>query len=96
MAEVINGEAAVQKTEDGKTALDSWSTAKRLLKADPRYNKMPRKEREVLWRRYAEDMLKKHKASLDQKDDKHTDSKSKSFNDSGRHLSGSRRTHDRR
>ncbi|WCJ41921.1 pre-mRNA-processing protein 40C [Euphorbia peplus] len=97
MAEAINAEAAAQKTEDGKTVLDSWSTAKRLLKPDPRYNKMPRKERESLWRRYAEDMLRKQKTALDQKEDnKHTDPKSKTSNDSGRHQSGSRRTHDRR
>ncbi|XP_065849014.1 pre-mRNA-processing protein 40C isoform X2 [Euphorbia lathyris] len=97
LAEAITAEAAAQKTEDGKTALDSWSTAKRLLKPDHRYNKMPRKERENLWRRYADDMLRKQKAALDQKEDnKHTDSKSKSANDSGRHQSGSRRAHDRR
>ncbi|KAG6763900.1 hypothetical protein POTOM_031347 [Populus tomentosa] len=59
--EVIIAEAAARKAEDGKTVLDSWSTAKRLLKPDPRYNKMPRKERETLWRRYAGEMLRKQK-----------------------------------
>ncbi|KAJ0091404.1 hypothetical protein Patl1_13997 [Pistacia atlantica] len=49
----ITTEAVAQETEVGKTVLNSWSTAKRLLKPDPRYNKMPRKEREALWRRYA-------------------------------------------
>ncbi|KAJ0030668.1 hypothetical protein Pint_13873 [Pistacia integerrima] len=53
LAEVITTEAVAQETEVGKTVLNSWSTAKRLLKPDPRYNKMPRKEREALWRRYA-------------------------------------------
>ncbi|KAL3581795.1 hypothetical protein D5086_016127 [Populus alba] len=86
---------ATQKTEDGKTVLDSWSTAKRLLKPDPRYNKMPRKERETLWRRYAEEMFRKQKSSPDQKEDRHTDAKNRSSNDSGRYQSGSRRTHDR-
>ncbi|XP_061985597.1 pre-mRNA-processing protein 40C-like isoform X3 [Populus nigra] len=37
LAEVIIAEAAAQKTEDGKTALDSWSTAKRLLKPDSHF-----------------------------------------------------------
>ncbi|KAJ9183220.1 hypothetical protein P3X46_007110 [Hevea brasiliensis] len=96
LAEVINTEAAAQKTENGKTVLDSWSTAKRLLKSDPRYNKMPRKEREILWRRYADDMLRKQKTTLDQKEDKHAELKSRSTTDSGRYLSGSRRTHDGR
>ncbi|EEF46576.1 Pre-mRNA-processing protein PRP40, putative [Ricinus communis] len=97
LAEVINAEAASQKTEDGKTVLDSWTTAKRVLKLDPRYNKMPRKEREVLWRRHAEDMLRKQKTTLDEKEDKHTDPRGRSSTtDSGRHLSGSKRTHDRR
>ncbi|KAH8501197.1 hypothetical protein H0E87_016136 [Populus deltoides] len=79
LAEVIIAEAAAQKTEDGKTVLDSWSTAKRLLKPDPRYNKMPRKERETLWRRYAEEMLRKQKSSPDQKEDRHTDAKNRSY-----------------
>lgn len=96
LAEVITAETAAQKTEDGKTVLDSWSTAKRLIKPDPRYNKMPRKERETLWRRYAEEMLRKQKFEPDPKEDKHTDSKNRSANDSGRYQSGSRRTNDRR
>ncbi|CAK7326070.1 unnamed protein product [Dovyalis caffra] len=96
LAEVVTAEAATQKTEDGKTVLDSWSTAKRLLKPDPRYNKMPRKEREALWRRYAEEMLRKQKSAPDQKEDKQTDFKNRSSNDSGRYQSGSRRTNDRR
>ncbi|KAI3914884.1 hypothetical protein MKX01_018053 [Papaver californicum] len=33
----------------GKTILTSWSTVKQLLKSDPRYSKMLRKERENLW-----------------------------------------------
>ena len=84
LAEVIIAEAAAQKTEDGKTVLDSWSTAKRLLKPDPRYNKMPRKERETLWRRYGEEMLRKQKSSPDQKEDRHTGAKNRSSNDSAR------------
>ncbi|KDP22962.1 hypothetical protein JCGZ_01659 [Jatropha curcas] len=96
LAEVINAETAAQKSENGKTVLDSWSTVKRLLKPDPRYNKMPRKEREILWRRYTQDILRKQQTTLDQKEEKHTDSKSRNSADSGRYLSGSRRTHDGR
>ncbi|GER42023.1 pre-mRNA-processing protein PRP40 [Striga asiatica] len=61
LADVIT-EAAAQETE-GKTVITSWSTAKQVLKNDPRYNKMPRKERESLWRRHAEDILRKLKKS---------------------------------
>ncbi|XP_022776500.1 pre-mRNA-processing protein 40C isoform X2 [Durio zibethinus] len=100
LAEVITQDAAAQQTEDGKTVLNSWSTAKRLLKPDPRYNKTPRKEREALWRRYAEDMLKdmlkKQKSALDQEEEKHSDAKARSSGDLGRFSSGSRKTHERR
>ncbi|XVF85511.1 hypothetical protein PTKIN_Ptkin17bG0123300 [Pterospermum kingtungense] len=96
LAEVITQDAAAQETEDGKTVLNSWSTAKRLLKPDPRYNKMPRKERESLWRRYAEDMLRKQKSAVDQEDEKHKDAKGRSSADLGRVSSGSRKTNERR
>ncbi|XVE85507.1 hypothetical protein DITRI_Ditri17bG0096300 [Diplodiscus trichospermus] len=89
LAEVITQDAAAQETEDGKTVLNSWSTAKRLLKPDPRYNKMPRKERESLWRRYAEDMLRKQKSAVDQEEEKHRDAR-------GRFSSGSRKIHEGR
>uniref|UniRef100_A0A2P2JH43 Pre-mRNA-processing protein 40C isoform X1 n=2 Tax=Rhizophora mucronata TaxID=61149 RepID=A0A2P2JH43_RHIMU len=94
LAEVITAEAAAQRTEDGKTVLDSWSTAKRLLKLDQRYNRMPRKERETLWRRYAEEMLRKQNQVLHQKEDKNQDQKSRSTTDSGTYLLA--RVHDRR
>ncbi|CAB4295957.1 unnamed protein product [Prunus armeniaca] len=96
LAEVLTAEAASQETEDGKTVLNSWSTAKRLLKSDPRYNKMARKEKEVLWRRYSEEMLRKQKSALDHKEDRKTDAKSRSSVDGGRVPFGSRGTHDRR
>lgn len=95
LAEVLTAEASAQDTENGKTVLNSWSTAKRLLKPDPRYNKIPRKEKEVLWRRYADEMLRKQKLALDQKEEKHVELKSRSSLDSGRFLSGSR-TYERR
>lgn len=61
LVEALSSEAASQQTEDGKTVLDSWSAAKQVLKPDIRYSKMPRRDREVLWRRYAEDIWRKQK-----------------------------------
>ncbi|KAK6122840.1 hypothetical protein DH2020_043421 [Rehmannia glutinosa] len=95
LTEVITAEASAQETEDGKTIITSWSTAKQLLKSDPRYNKMPRKERESLWRRHAEEILRKQKKAHDQ-GEKPTEGKVRTSVDSGKHLSGSRRPHDRR
>ncbi|KAJ0038328.1 hypothetical protein Pint_22586 [Pistacia integerrima] len=46
---------------------------------------MPRKEREALWRRYAEDMLHKQKSTLKQDEDMYKDATSRS---SGRSTSG--------
>lgn len=91
----MTAEAAAQETEDGKTVLNSWSTAKRLLKPDPRYNKMPRKEREALWRRYAEDMLRR-RSQHEQNEDRHKDAKSRGSADAGRSTSGSRRNREQR
>ncbi|KAK8530643.1 hypothetical protein V6N13_122267 [Hibiscus sabdariffa] len=97
LSEVITQDAAAQETEGGKTVLNSWSTAKRLLKPDTRYNKMPRKEREALWRRYAEDMLRKQKSATDQEEEKHADAKGRSSaGDFGRYSSGTRKAHERR
>lgn len=96
LSEVLTTEAAAKETEDGKTVLNSWSTAKRLLRSDARYNKMPRKDRDSVWRRYSEEMLRKQKSAQDQTEDKHTEVKSRSSVDSGRFPSGSRRAHERR
>ncbi|KAJ8759627.1 hypothetical protein K2173_009274 [Erythroxylum novogranatense] len=96
LAEVITAEAAAQKTEDGKSVLDSWSTAKRLLKPDHRYNKMPRKDREILWRRYCEEMLRKQNRVLDEKEEKNFESKSRGPAESGRYQSASRRNRESR
>ncbi|KAL8486813.1 hypothetical protein ACS0TY_023028 [Phlomoides rotata] len=95
LAEVITAEGAAQETEDGKTIITSWSTAKQLLKSDPRYNKMPRKEREPLWRRLAEDIQWKLKKAHDQ-GDKPAEGKSRTSGDLGKNVSNSRRPHDRR
>ncbi|XP_057783614.1 pre-mRNA-processing protein 40C isoform X2 [Salvia miltiorrhiza] len=92
LVDVVSAEGAAQETEDGKTILTSWSTAKLLLKNDPRYNKMPRKEREALWRRHAEEILRKQKKDQDQ-GEKPADGKSKASIDSGNHPW---RTNDRR
>ncbi|KAK3021872.1 hypothetical protein RJ639_047794 [Escallonia herrerae] len=95
LSEAITAEAAVQETEDGKTVLTSWSTAKRLLKADPRFTRMPRKERESLWRRHVQEIQRRQKKAFDQ-EEKHTEARSRAPVDSGNYLAGSKRSHDRR
>lgn len=65
LREVITAEAA-QEIKDGKSVITSWSTAKQVLKGDPRYNKMARKERESLWRRHSDDIHRKLKKAQDQ------------------------------
>ncbi|KAF6160791.1 hypothetical protein GIB67_035992 [Kingdonia uniflora] len=97
LAEVIT-ETALQVTEDGKTAFNSWTTAKRLLKPDSRYSKMPRRERESLWRRYVEEIHRKQKLTSDRKEDKlNTEAtKGRSSFDSRRSPADSRRSYSRR
>ncbi|XP_021735373.1 pre-mRNA-processing protein 40C-like [Chenopodium quinoa] len=90
LAEVITPEAATKETEDGRTVLSSWSTAKSFLKSDPRYSKMPRKDREALWKRHAEEMQRKQKDAAEQKGEKYNESKSRNSNDSVRPSSASR------
>ncbi|CAM6095871.1 unnamed protein product [Calypogeia fissa] len=62
LADIITVEAA-SKNEEGKLILTSWSEAKKLLKPDPRYAKMPRRDRESWWRRYAEDVQRRMKVA---------------------------------
>ncbi|KAF5754224.1 putative WW domain, FF domain, WW domain superfamily, FF domain superfamily protein [Helianthus annuus] len=96
LAEVITTDAATKEYEDGKTVFTSWSTARHLLKDDTRYNKMPRKDREPLWRRHVEDLQRRRKSTVDQDMEKHGDGKTASLVDSRKHLSGYKRSHDRR
>ncbi|KAF5195719.1 Pre-mrna-processing protein 40c [Thalictrum thalictroides] len=97
LAEVISTEAATQVTEDGKSSLTSWSTAKRILKTDSRYSKMPRKDRESLWRRYAEEIQRKRKLASDPTDDRiNTEKRSRNSLDSVRSPAESRRIRERR
>lgn len=84
LAEALTTEAASQETEDGKTVLNSWSTAKCLLKGDHRYSKLQRKDRETLWRRYADDMLWRQKSNIERKEEKHLDGRNRSSVDSGK------------
>lgn len=63
LSEVITQEIAARTTDEGKTAISSWSEAKGLLRSDPRYNKVSSKDRESIWRRYADDMARKLKQS---------------------------------
>ncbi|XP_006661876.1 pre-mRNA-processing protein 40C isoform X2 [Oryza brachyantha] len=75
LSEVITLEIAARTTTDeGKTAINSWTEAKGLLRSDPRYNKLPSKDRESIWRRYADDMARKLKQS-DSKEKPDTDGK---------------------
>ncbi|KAI3673939.1 hypothetical protein L6452_40070 [Arctium lappa] len=94
LAVVITTDAGAKEYEDGKTVLSSWSTSKRLLKDDTRYNKMSRKDRESLWRRHVEELQRRRTSVVDQElSEKHGDVRTV---DSRKHLSGSRRIHDRR
>lgn len=68
LAEVITAEAAARVTDDGKTVLTSWSEGKKLLRPDPRYSKMPSKDRESLWSRHADDLRRKLKSASDPKE----------------------------
>lgn len=96
LAELITADVALQE-KDGKTVCTSWSTAKHVLKADPRYTKMPRKERESLWRRHVEDMRRREKLALNQEAEKpRIDAMTRPPYESGIYNSGSRRIHERR
>ncbi|KAL3678003.1 hypothetical protein R1sor_020959 [Riccia sorocarpa] len=72
LADVISAEATEKHAEEDKHILTSWSDAKKLLKPDARYGKMPRRERELWWRRYADDVQRRMKvaSSGPVKDDK--------------------------
>ncbi|GJM84851.1 hypothetical protein PR202_ga00561 [Eleusine coracana subsp. coracana] len=72
LSEVITPEAAMRATDEGKTAVNSWTEAKGLLRSDPRYNKLASKDRELIWRRYADDLTRKLKQS-DTKEKSDTD-----------------------
>lgn len=96
LTELVTPEAAAKETEDRKTILTSWSTAKKLLKSDPRYTKVPRKDREALWKRHAEELLRRQKVIVEQKGDKHDESKNRSSNDPSRNSSASRSAQERR
>lgn len=77
LSEVVTPEAASRSTDEGKNVLNSWSEAKHVLKSDPRYAKMPRKERETLWGRHAEEVLRKQNATTDPKEKQDSDSKNR-------------------
>ena len=95
LSDVLTSEVAAQETDDGKTAITSWSTAKRLLKADPRYAKMARKERESLWRKHVEEMQRRQqKSAVGDKEggvNKRAETRSRRSVDYGKYLSGGSR-----
>eukprot|EP00250_Pteridium_aquilinum_P015885 c22819_g1_i1 orf=261-3680(+) len=73
LADALATDAAAKQNEDGKSMLNSWSEAKKQLKSDPRYGKMPREDREGWWRRYAEDIQRKMRAgSNSAKEERHS------------------------
>ncbi|XP_052133709.1 pre-mRNA-processing protein 40C isoform X1 [Oryza glaberrima] len=80
LSEVITPEIAARTTDEGKTAINSWTEAKGLLRSDPRYNKLASKDRESIWRRYADDMATKLKQS-DTKEKSDTDGKQRRSSD---------------
>jgi len=63
LSELITPEVAAKHKDEGKNALNSYHEAKKLVKADPRYSKMPRRERESLWRKHADDVQRRMKAT---------------------------------
>ncbi|VAH16507.1 unnamed protein product [Triticum turgidum subsp. durum] len=69
LSEAIAPEAATRTTEGGKTLVISWSEAKDLLRSDPRYSKVSSKDRESIWWRYADDMVRKLKQPDTEKPD---------------------------
>lgn len=72
LSESITPEAAAKHSEEGKTPLNSYHEAKKLIKDDPRYSKMPRRERESLWRKHADDVQRRTKATNStSRDDNH-------------------------
>ncbi|RLN39631.1 pre-mRNA-processing protein 40C [Panicum miliaceum] len=76
LSEVITPEVAARATDEGKTVINSWSEAKCLLRSDPRFNKLASKDRESIWRRYADDLTRKLKQSdMKEKDKSDTDGK---------------------
>ncbi|MCO5606517.1 hypothetical protein L7F22_060705 [Adiantum nelumboides] len=73
LADAMATDAASKQNEEGKSMLNSWSEAKKHLKSDPRYGRMPRGDRESWWRRYAEDLQRKSKAgSNSSKEERHS------------------------
>ncbi|AQK64997.1 Pre-mRNA-processing protein 40C [Zea mays] len=76
LSEVITPEVAARTTAEGKTAINSWSEAKGHLRSDLRYNKLPSKDKESIWRRYADDLTRKLRQSdTKEKDKSDTDGK---------------------
>ncbi|XP_020599394.1 pre-mRNA-processing protein 40C isoform X2 [Phalaenopsis equestris] len=89
LAEIITSDSVARSAENEKNVLNSWSEAKRVLKPDPRYSKMPRKDRESLWLRFADSMMRKQKAGAEPKDKFDSQGKNRSSTDNS--LRGSPR-----
>ncbi|XP_068646945.1 pre-mRNA-processing protein 40C-like isoform X2 [Aristolochia californica] len=97
LSEVITAEAAAKVMEDGRTVLSSWSVAKQLLKSDPRYSKLPSKDRESLWRRYSEEVQRKLKSTSEPNEEKQNmEGRNRSVSDSQNSSQAARRIHGQR
>ncbi|CAI9097006.1 OLC1v1033288C1 [Oldenlandia corymbosa var. corymbosa] len=86
---------AAAREKDGKTVVSSWSTAKQLLKPDPRYAKVARKDRETLWKRHVEEIHRRQKAATNDESEEHKEGRKKTNIGADKNFLGSR-THDRR
>lgn len=91
LADVITMDMATKDLEDGKNILTSWSEAKRLLKPDQRYARMPRRERELWWRRYADDVQRRVKVTGSERNEDKPN-----VDDSGKRSPGVRKNQSRR
>lgn len=95
LSETLTPELASRSSDEGKNVLNSWSEAKHLLKSDPRYVKMPRKERETLWERHAEELMRKQKSTTDPKEMQDSDGRNRTSS-SVRSRRSPRRPHGRK
>lgn len=70
LSDLITPEIAAKQSEEVKSVLSSWHEAKKVLKPDPRFSKMPRLERESLWRKHVDDAQRRTKGTnLTSRDD---------------------------
>ncbi|GAQ86364.1 Pre-mRNA-processing protein [Klebsormidium nitens] len=59
LAEALPEETIQKEDPDGRIPLDSWTAAKGLMREDARLKRLPKVEREPLYRQYTEDVRKR-------------------------------------